>query len=303
MITAQTLTVNVRDDLVLNAGTLIESADEVEILPPEKTMFDQLLDWLVARPCKYSHGFSGYITGIGATALVVRYGTWLAALMDDSKPVDPRAKDERRYSMISDDEMERINIEASSNLARLLERMCQDESEVYEICRRAYEYLPMPQQKVKQNFNAVGLILGTMRFYREFQKMLRCGPEFEERGRIAAQYPFRALGNTLVHIAYRSGVVERAHAGRESGYSLDNRRFTKRQSSEIMRGVAEHFSASISDFAWRVQPGTEPWPQRVIALPYTISGLKPPYLPGARYPHNWSLDAQSSSFRLRKEWM
>jgi hypothetical protein len=31
------LTLKVRDDLVLNAGTLIESANEVEILPPEKT--------------------------------------------------------------------------------------------------------------------------------------------------------------------------------------------------------------------------------------------------------------------------
>lgn len=296
------LTVNVLlDDLVLDAGTLVESADAVEVLPPTKPMFDQVLDWLIARPCKFDYGFDAYVTGIGAAAICVRYGTWLAALMDDSKPVDPRAKD-GRSSMISDGEMMRINIEASSNLARLLERMYQDESEVYEICRRAYEHLPMPQRKVKRNYKAVGLILGTMRFRHELQEIARYGRDFQEQEKAAEMYPFRTLANVLMYLAYRNGPVEDAHAGHEPGYSLQKRRFTERQSGEILRGVSGYFSASVSDFGWREHPDIEPWPHRVIALPYTISGLEPPHIPGAGYPRNWSLDAQSASFRLLKEW-
>lgn len=296
------LTVNILDDLVLSAGTLVESADAVEVLPPERPMFDQLLDWLGDRPCKQYYGAHGYVVGIGATALCLRYGTWLAALMDDSKPVDPRAKD-GRSSMISDGEMMRINIEASANLARLLEMIHADDDKARDICWRAYEHLPMPQRKVRQNRIVVALILSSMMVY---HRMARGEPEWRQLEISALQYPFRAVANTILHIAYRNRhAIENVHAGRWSGYDLEKRRFTRNQSSEILRSVAESLGPAATDFAWRnyddpLLDVPTPWPQRVIGLPYTLPSLTA-YLPGAGYPGNWSLDAQSASFKLLKK--
>jgi hypothetical protein len=102
----------------LFAGITERQGDLMTIHPPEKTLLDQLCTWLDQRPSP-TVGYNHWVFSIGATALCLRWGTYLAVLMDKTKPLDPRAK-QSTASMISEDEMKRINIEASSNLAQLL---------------------------------------------------------------------------------------------------------------------------------------------------------------------------------------
>jgi hypothetical protein len=82
--------------------------------------------------------------GIGATALCLRWGTWLAVLLDEFKPVDPRAAD-AEISMISDSEMKRINLEFCANLTRLLRLLHEDRDSCKHLLWLASDHLAMPQ--------------------------------------------------------------------------------------------------------------------------------------------------------------
>ena len=288
--TTQTLFTKVRYDLSLDAGTLIESAEAVEILPPEMPMLDQLLGWLADRPCKYDYGYPGYALGIGVTALCIRYGTWLSVLMDDSKPLDPRAQD-GHISMISDGEMKRINIEASSNLAYLFKMMSEDEYGALEICLRAYEHLPMPQRRVKLHWGVANALHGVLQVYQDYLGDM--DPVFKERGAVCVRRPFRALANTVINAAYRNGEIENIHAGRDSGCSLTHRRFTPRQGNLVLRSIAEKMGAiGVMTPIWKCNLPMA-WPESAAGLPFVLFG----------YPADWSLDAQSAPFTLKKEWM
>lgn len=123
------LIVRVSESFSLKAGVIIENNGSFLILPPEKLLFDQLCEWLDQLPPP-TVGFNYWALGIGATALCLRWGTYLAVLMDESKPLDPRAT-HTASSMISDQEMKRINVEASSNFARLLHMWHRDEFECF----------------------------------------------------------------------------------------------------------------------------------------------------------------------------
>jgi hypothetical protein len=142
------LDVDMSESLTLRAGLVSKGNDRLLIIPPDQSMFDQLYAWLHQRPVP-TVGFNYWVLGIGATALCLRWGTYLAVLMDCTKPIDPRAR-EPLTSMISEQEMKRINIEASSNLARLLRMWYEDEDKCFDTLRRAYEWLPMPQRRVKR---------------------------------------------------------------------------------------------------------------------------------------------------------
>jgi hypothetical protein len=216
------LVVKVTDDFSLNAGVITqhpEYDDSILILPPETLMFEQLWEWLKDLP-EPDVGYNHWTLGIGATALCLRWGTYLAVLMDESKPVDPRAKD-NTCGMISDQEMKRINIEASSNLAFILQLWFEDEFMCLDALRRAYEWLPMPQRRVKRDRQALSSIfaaLGTASYLTDEQIIEPCHD--------AIAHPFRALANTIIALTYRNGPVEDVHAGRKAAYRLDQRRFT-----------------------------------------------------------------------------
>ena len=81
----------------------------------ETAVFDQLLDWLSRKTTPDTVGFSAKTIGIGATALCLRRGSYLAVLLDEHKLPDPRIGSPG-ISMIADSEMKRINLECSANL-------------------------------------------------------------------------------------------------------------------------------------------------------------------------------------------
>lgn len=281
------LQVQVAPDLVLDAGRVTPQAGEYLLTPPETPLLDQLWDWLADHPRK-NYGIHNYALGIGATALCLRWGSYLTVLMDENKPVDPRAA-QNHQSMIFDGEMMRINIEASYNLAWLLEKLHQNESETLDYLLRAYDWLPMPQKQVKANWQT----------YRTIYFILAHGQElgagyYPERAEQAVQAPYRALANTFISLAYRNGPVENIHAGAGAAYRLHQRRFTPAQTRLVLRHTAEHLSAvmgAIPPWDARLPKVTVPWPQR-------LAGLR--FIP--LYPWDWSFEASSAPITLQKEW-
>ena len=151
------LEIPVSEHFALSAGSIVAEGNLRIIQSPEQSIFDQLCAWMHQCPAP-TVGFNHWVFAIGATALCLRWGTYLAVLMDETKPIDPHAK-HQTTSMISQDEMKRINIEASSNLAHLLQLWPEDEAAYFDLLRHAYEWLPMPQQRVKRNLGPLESLL------------------------------------------------------------------------------------------------------------------------------------------------
>jgi hypothetical protein len=145
------LEVRVNNELVLDAGTCEgvsgPHGPETLIRPPETTLFHQVLAYLKAKPDPPQRP-SGTMVGreaVAAAALTVRWGSYLAVLVDHDKPVWP-AVSLMGTSRISDEEMARINIEASAALADWIDLYRADPGGRFyrQLVDRAVAYLPMP---------------------------------------------------------------------------------------------------------------------------------------------------------------
>ena len=116
------LWVRVNDELVLDAGTCEEVSGprgpERLIRSPKTTLSQQVLAYLRAKPDPPRRPSGSMVgrEGVAATALALRWGSYLAVLLDRDKPVWPEVRS-ASTSRISDEEMARINIEASAALA------------------------------------------------------------------------------------------------------------------------------------------------------------------------------------------
>lgn len=284
------LVVKVVESFFLNAGKVSMENDLHVLSPPEQTLFDQLCEWLDQFPQSKSR-LDDSVLGIGAVALCLRWGTYLAVLLDKSKSVDKRANNSS-FSIISDDEMKRINIEASSNFARLLELRHMDEMKFRDLVLRAYDWLPMPQRRVKRNNEIAALVWASIFAY--------CNAEVTESSTMAIENPYRAWANTIVSLTYRNGPIEDIHAGSEMVYSLSSRRVTTKQEREILRFTSEHVSAVLAmpplwddklSMSQKGLPTLPPWPQRLKGLPFTTL-----------YLHDWSFTESSSTIRLMRKW-
>lgn len=118
------LLVHANDELVLDAGRLERSdqgkGSEILIRPPEVTLFHQVLAYLRTKrdpPGRLPGSVAGR-EGVAAAAVTLRWGSYLAVLLDRHKSVWPVARSLGR-SRISDEEMARINIESSAASVRM----------------------------------------------------------------------------------------------------------------------------------------------------------------------------------------
>lgn len=273
-------------DLALDAGRVFDNGDNrLLIAHPDVSMFEQVCKWLNAQPSSPYTGLPHYVLGIGAAALCLRWGTYLAVLLDNHKPIDPHRKDPAA-SMISEGEMMRINIEASANLEHVLRLLHEDELTCYHLLERAYTYLPMPQRRVKRNLSVVTQLIGSALMFNAQPSLFKSTPELIER---LVAHPYRVLANYIMLWAYRNGngEVEEVHAGRFVGYSLAHRRVTLAQERGILRGAASRFGAVFTGpYLWDSDlPGLDPWPQNVTGL-------------SAGYPSGWTLDQSSVEIEI-----
>lgn len=156
MIATDQLLVRVNEDLVLDAGTSEQvsgpAGPERLIRPPETTLFHQVLAYLRAKPDPPGSPSGSMVgrEGVAATALVLRWGSYLAVLLDRDKPLWSAVRSPE-VSRISDEEMARINIEASAALAEWIDLYRADPGgSIYtQLVNRAVFYLPMPKKTSK----------------------------------------------------------------------------------------------------------------------------------------------------------
>jgi len=146
---------SILDGAPSNAGTCEEIArpEGVEhlIRPPKTTLFHQVLAYLEQKPDP-DKPLSGSMVGrkgVAAAAMCLRWGSYLAVLLDRAKPLWSEVRS-LNVSRISDEEMARINIEASAAAAEWIDLYrCDPTGRRYQQVNRAVAYLPMPKRTSK----------------------------------------------------------------------------------------------------------------------------------------------------------
>src|SRR5882724_339769 len=289
------LQVRVNDELVLHAGIFEERqcAHGIErlIRPPGTTLFHQVLAYLRAKPDP-PRSLSGSIAGregVAAAALTLRWGSYLAVLLDRGKPVWPEVHS-AGTSRIADDEMARINIEASAALAEWVD-LCRAgwDGHHQQLVNRAISYLPMPKKTVKVESGPFAALARPDMAERIIQST---GAKRLERIRTDSErFPSRIFANALINTAWRNGPVEDIHAGRFRGYPLNQRRLTASEERNLMASVSQRLALGMDvSLALESERPRRPWSEQV--LPYGLADVL------LITPARWTLTESSREVRL-----
>jgi hypothetical protein len=265
------LEARVNSDLVLDLGR----TDERVIHPPGTSLFHQVLSYLEAMPDPTGPRRGSEIgrEGLAATAISLRWGSYLALLLQDA-PVCAAVKSPE-VSRISDSEMARINIEASAALSEWIDISRADRGHYMRLVNRAVAYLPMPQRTSKRANRSSDAV-------RVFEALsIQCVAEDflakQDPGRLAqarikcAQHPSRVLANAFINAAWRNGPIESIHAGIHRPAPIDQRRITRAEERQLMKHTSTLLALGM-DCVWGLQTIDEsgrPWSEQV--LPYALA--------------------------------
>lgn len=247
------LMVHVNDDFALDAGTCEElqglKNPELLIRPSAITLFQQLLDYLRAKPDPPS-SMPGSLTGregVAAVAMTLRWGSYFAVLADREKPLWGEVRTEST-SRIADSEMARINIEASAALAQWIDLYRKDSNNRYvQLVNRAVFYLPIPRKTSTLQYGPLLALAIPERAAEIIRAVQMSGRHHFERVRASCErYPSRVLANALINTAWRNGPIEDIHAGHFRGYPLNQRRIKPSEERNLMNVASRHFSDGMS---------------------------------------------------------
>lgn len=287
----------VSDELVLDAGTCVEAAGpdgpERLVHPPQTTLFHQVLAYLRAKPDPPTRlrGSVAGREGMAAAAVVLRWGSYLAVLLDRDKPVCAAAAQPDGTSRIGDEEMARINIEASSALAEWIDLYRADDGgRLYaQLVDRAIAYLPMPATAPRLKGGPCAALADPDMGAR----LVAAGDRlFVARVRTDAErHPTRLLANALVNVAWRNGPIENIHAGRARDYSLDQRRATSAEEAELLRFASRGMAMAMAVcLKLAIERPRRPWAEQV--LPFGLAQL------WLVTPSGWTLTESARDVRL-----
>jgi hypothetical protein len=292
------LLVRVNNELVLDAGTCERvtgsEGSEWIVHPPKKAIFRQVIDYLKAKPDpgKRSRATASDREGVLAAAVTLRWGSYFAVIADRSKPLWDAA-DTPGTSRISDDEMARINIEASAAMAEWIDFYRTDANGHMRLAARAVAYLPMPWRAPRPHTGAFWHLSDPEHAGRlEHAAEQGWSPEGFARARADAErHPTRVLANAAVNVAWRNGPVEDIHAGQARGHPLDRRRVTAAEEDALMT-FASGGMAMVMAVCRRLasERPPRPWPRQV--LPYALGEMM------LVTPSGWTLTEESRAVRL-----
>ena len=115
------LHVKVAEDCMLDGGTWHVTTDQhgaptAQISPPAIPMFQQVVEYLEAKPVPPSGTMRRADEARAAVAVCLRWGSYFAVLADPARP-DARNIDDGQVSQIADEEMARMNVEISAGVA------------------------------------------------------------------------------------------------------------------------------------------------------------------------------------------
>ncbi|MDJ0764255.1 MAG: hypothetical protein QNJ97_14835 [Myxococcota bacterium] len=285
------LEIRVNDELVLDAGYWEEGPDYRSVHPPAKTMFEQIIDYLSDKPepSAYSWPRVGE-EAVAATAVCLRWGSYLAVLADRDKRLWSKARSVG-LSRIHDSEMARINIEASAALERWIELMRRSPERYRRLVQLAISHLPMTRQNTKIAMDPDHLV-NLARPSTASQLIDAVPPLVLENARADVQaHPTRVLANAMTNFCWRNGPVEDIHAGRLSAYPLMQRRITPSEERTLIREAASRLAQGIvATSSLLYEKSERTWSERI--LPFH---LVPFWLVT---PKSWSFELQTSDLRL-----
>ena len=296
--TGESLRVRVNDELVLDAGTCEETlgpqGPEWLIRPPETTLFHQVLAYLKAKPDppRESSGSMVGREGVAAAAVCLRWGSYLAVLADRDKQPSPEAGS-AEVSLISDEEMARINIEASAALAEWIDIYRTDPDGHARLVKWAVTYLPMSARTSKPSTGALWELSNP-----EHAGRLATAAEqvwsAEQVARARAevnQHPTRVLANAAVNVAWRNGPVENIHAGQAQAHQLAERRVTPDEERRLMRFASDGLALAMKVIRrFGMEAPRRSWPEQV--LPYALGKMM------LITPSGWTLTEASRDVQL-----
>jgi hypothetical protein len=283
------LNIIVNHQLTLDAGQwepVVDGEQTVCLIhPPQKPLFKQVVDYLSAQVARSVDVPFRHETLV-LTNLCLRWGSYLALLTDHNKPIHPLTSDPTK-SHITDEEMKRINIEASSALAFWLDLRRKDYQHYMALINCASELLPITPRRLKGQPEG-GYFASTFRMAEENPELIEVDDEINSQIKL---YPARAFANALLNYSWRNGSgVENIHAGRHYPTSLSFRRI--RSSDE--RALLNSTTLKLIEGLYVIDrlPGEYDWSQ--IALPY--------YSPGALLflitPFEWTFTEETCPVRL-----
>src|SRR5260370_6127741 len=298
--------VAVSDAFILNGGRWEETREEGVsgplscrlIHPPEPTLSDQVLSYLdtassdAKDPTKSQLNF-GEVEW-ATNAICLRWGTYFAVLSDQTKPLWPQIE-QREVSMISDQEMARINVEASAALTHWIELMRDHDGHFRKLVKAA-QYLPLLPSAIDEKTNHT--LYRLMSFWNSAQSrqnlliMLReqYGQEWlKQKQRAIMPNPVRWLANGLVNASWRNtSGIEEMHAGSWEALPLLQRRIMPQQASTIVQNMAEGIVPSMHALYNALNKKSEDgWQERVFSLAIRFSP-----------PSSWSLTEQTREVLL-----
>jgi len=221
-----------------------------------------------------------------ATALCLRWGTYLAVLLDREKLLWDGAGEEG-LSRISDEEMARINIEASAGMERWIDILRAGGDRSWDLMKKASR-LPSVFRSARKDRRVRILDLTEPEMA---AVIARTGGDRPNALADVRAHPSRVLANALVNACWRSGCVERVHKGRASAYPLLQRRLAPNEERRLLREVVDRFAQAM--FAvWSLihESSRRSWEERV----------RPFHLETARLvtPVGWSLGEEPRAVRL-----
>lgn len=289
----ESISVRVNEELVLDAGTweVVSTPQGKErlIRPPSTSLFHQVLNYLKSKPDPPKSFTVGSDARVGevTAALVLRWGSYLSVLFDNNKPMWSVAGSEGT-SRISDEEMARINIEASAALADWIQlcRKGRCQGTYAKLLRKAAAYLPLPTATPKVTFDGftryVDLPTANQVIDAARDRVDTILPTVKD-------YPNRVFANSLIHTAWRNGPIEAVHCGEPVWLPLDRRRVTEKEEQVIMGAVSA-----------RLGLGMAAWRQLVTEIPsrWPVEQVLPFVLVRTVTPTRWSLTEESREVRL-----
>jgi hypothetical protein len=328
------IVIPLNDDCLLDAGTISTHLDEeldrkvFVITPPTVPMFDQVVAYLWSMPEPGYMGYQGRYLGVGLAALCIRWGSYLATLMDPTAPFheripqDAKTMQNQDASWLTNREMMRLNIEISYGLGQMCRLFAEDRYRYLELIMRAYHYLPMPQKTARPNKE---LNEGLWQAQLQGSVMVHINRHPEAIADIvqALQLPNRhgldtcpfhdiqlgtedrVIGNFLANFGWRNTVIETYHGGQINIPRLKphERRFSQRDERLLLRELANNMVV-VDRALWRLHnPDSQPFPPPL--------GMYIKFYPDAAlalrnshamwfysYPHDWSENKTSSPIRL-----
>ncbi len=327
----QPILIRVNEALTLDAGSFSKAYDEsarrvvYTVRPPRRSLLEQLLAYLDPLPNVPGIGLQSKYLGVGLTALAIRWGTYLATLLDEatachsSLPTRRKQTQSQGISYLTNAEMRRLNIEISANLAHLGKRCRESRWAFYDLLGKAYEYLPMPFKTAKPNHR---LEHGLIQAYLEGSFLLHLKRHPEQVAQLTrsfeeaidpAQMPVqlvnpadadRVIANFLTKFAWRNTLIEDYHAGTRSDPGLlpHQRRFSYRDERLLLGELSSNMLVISRQMDTFFCPDVEispaftapiaPFPESATALFNCSGGLY--YV----YPHDWSLTESSATVTL-----